>query len=82
MKPVIYISMQKSRLEATEVLSRLDVLMPRICLNVVASALSLSHIFCLASTRHGQVTLRYHHLFIYVFNTFKTKLHLCIKQRF
>jgi len=84
----MYVSRQKSRLEATKVLPRpcLDVLMPR------------SYGFGLVATRGiGTPMLRYdiiihiHNVYPfiycikqilgYVFKTFKTKLHLCIQQR-
>jgi len=53
LKPVMYVSRQKSHLEAAKVLPRprLNVFMPPLGVDVMASALPQSHLFCLASTQ-------------------------------
>jgi len=70
----MYVSRQKPRLEATKVLPRLDVLMPRFGLNAMT----------LSGLRYDIIIHNLHSFIFckYVFKTFKTKLHLCIKKRF
>jgi len=69
---------QKPRFEAAKVLPRprLDVLMPR---------LGLASVSMLTSKLRYDIIIHNFYPFIvciYVLKTFKTKLHLCIKQRF
>jgi len=72
---VMHVSRQKPRLEAAKVLPRpgLHVVKPRLGLNVMTSKL-----------RYDIIIHNFHPFIfsVYVFKTFKTKLHLCIKQRF
>jgi len=69
----MYASRQKPRLEIVKVLPRprLNVLMPRLGLNVMISTLRYDVTISLSITF-------IHSSFVYVFKTFKTKLHLYV----